>query len=1222
MFFHANLLHAALPCWCLLSFVFLSAFLCVCMVAVTAPMSFATEGVEDSTTAIDLDQFIKNVEKANYNYDGKGITVKWSPVSGCYDTRENHNCTVSNVRATGNTPNCINSELAQYYEFFDKTDVTVKNVHFVYEAKDFIICANNNAISKSWSKDTIKTAQFYMRNSGNTTIEGCTFDNVVFTSFENKGTTTVTNSTFKNAYNSYGIKDLGGSAVSITGCTFENCSGGVMLNSNGDRSASAAVTITGNTFKNVDVDNTAPTSKVGTRGLIQIASSGDYSNTAFDFSGNKAENCGPAIRQKNTSKNAKVAANQLKNLTGVSKFATSDSLLFNAVAKIGNTEYESLDDAVAAANGNTIILLENTEVSSTIKLVNTTCTIDLNGFTITGKNDNGGCRVFSVGNDANLTLSGKGVVTTANVNGQHFPYNSSVIVVDSQPTTDKGNATLTIAEDVEIIAPVSNGISVFGCNDDTAKPTITVNGTVKTTADKDAAVIGNGSYGNVNITIGEKAKLSSEKSYVIYFPAAGHLTINGGTLIGDGGIECKAGATEITVSGNPVITATGVPKHEVNNNGSSTEGYAIAVVENKNYAGAAKVRIDSGYYTGMIEILSDTEVSADRKATIAISGGYFTSDPSAYCVTGKTGVVSGNKDYPFTVGNLVNNVKVEPADPEASADTNGKSYEVKSIMDSAVNAITSNDNKTEITGLNAVGGNEAANVTTDDIANASKTLSNSGVSIENKTVTVYVQPYMDITIKDAVVENNVPTSLTLDIVPKVKKVASTADSADGIILSEDTGTTNAVILENREVTVTTPVTLTIPLPLSFVTENLKVKHEKNGKLVGYHDAIYNNTDNTITFINDKDFSTFTVLSDARNTTIQFTDKDGNNIDSAKSYGPSDVNEALPTTEAENGYIFNGWKFDGIDGVYTTLTDDLLTALNDKTNVEAKPNFYKRSSGSSSSSSNTYKVTTSAANNGGVNVSPSSAVNGATITITLSPDKGYKLEKLTVTDNSGKSISTTKKSDTVYTFVMPASQVKVSVSYVKDDADVVKPATGFDDVAAAAWYANAVKYAVDKGMMNGVGNNKFAPDGVTDRGMIVTVLYRLENEPTASAASFTDVASGAYYANAVAWASANGIVTGYGNGKFGPNDPITREQFASILYRYAQYKKYDVSVGEDTNILSYTDAQSISSYAVPAIQWACGAGVMNGSNGRLSPKSGATRAQAAQLLMNFCENAAK
>lgn len=147
-------------------------------------------------------------------------------------------------------------------------------------------------------------------------------------------------------------------------------------------------------------------------------------------------------------------------------------------------------------------------------------------------------------------------------------------------------------------------------------------------------------------------------------------------------------------------------------------------------------------------------------------------------------------------------------------------------------------------------------------------------------------------------------------------------------------------------------------------------------------------------------------------------------------------------------------------------------------------------------------------------------------------------------------------------------------------------------------------------------------GSSGGGSSSSSLYRLENEPSAAAASFTDVVSGQYYTDAVAWANANGIVTGYGNGKFGPNDVVTREQLAAILYRYAQYKKYDVSVGEDTNILSYADAQSVSAYAIPAMQWAGGAGIVNGSNGKLNPQNNATRAEVATMLMRYCEKVAK
>ena len=282
-------------------------------------------------------------------------------------------------------------------------------------------------------------------------------------------------------------------------------------------------------------------------------------------------------------------------------------------------------------------------------------------------------------------------------------------------------------------------------------------------------------------------------------------------------------------------------------------------------------------------------------------------------------------------------------------------------------------------------------------------------------------------------------------------------------------------------------------------------------------------------------------------------------------------------------------------------------------------FENGSSGGGSSSSATYKVTVATVSNGSAKASASTAAKDATVTVTLSPDKGYKLDKITVTDASGKEIATTKKSDTSYTFTMPASAVTVKVAYVKDDAAVVEPTTGFNDVADKDWFADAVKYVADKGMMNGTSKTTFGPNDSTTRGMIVTVLYRLENEPSAAAASFTDVVSGQYYTDAVAWANANGIVTGYGNGKFGPNDVVTREQLAAILYRYAQCKKYDVSVGEDTNILSYADAQSVSAYAIPAMQWACGAGIVNGANGKLNPQNNATRAEVAAILMRFCEN---
>ncbi len=176
---------------------------------------------------------------------------------------------------------------------------------------------------------------------------------------------------------------------------------------------------------------------------------------------------------------------------------------------------------------------------------------------------------------------------------------------------------------------------------------------------------------------------------------------------------------------------------------------------------------------------------------------------------------------------------------------------------------------------------------------------------------------------------------------------------------------------------------------------------------------------------------------------------------------------------------------------------------------------------------------------------------------------------------------------------------------------------YGDVAETDWFYDAVEYVTETGLMNGTGDVTFSPGIDTSRAMIVTILWRMEGEPeVGSSGIFPDVAEGLWYTGAVEWAAENGIVTGYTDGNYGPDGVITREQLAAILYRYAQYKGYDVSVGGETNILSFEDALSLSEYAFPAMQWACGAGLLEGSGGSISPQGGATRAQLAAVLMRF------
>ena len=188
------------------------------------------------------------------------------------------------------------------------------------------------------------------------------------------------------------------------------------------------------------------------------------------------------------------------------------------------------------------------------------------------------------------------------------------------------------------------------------------------------------------------------------------------------------------------------------------------------------------------------------------------------------------------------------------------------------------------------------------------------------------------------------------------------------------------------------------------------------------------------------------------------------------------------------------------------------------------------------------------------------------------------------------------------------------------AGPTEPEFPFKDVTTDHPFYEDIQYVYEKGLMQGVSEDIFQSGATTTRGMIATILYRMEGEPAVSGSNpFPDVADGSYCDDATIWAAGCGVVKGYADGTFRPDQTISREQMAAILYRYAQYKGCDVSVGEDTNILSYTDAAQVATYAVPAFQWAVGAGIINGTTATtLSPKGSATRGQVAAILHRYCE----
>ncbi len=267
----------------------------------------------------------------------------------------------------------------------------------------------------------------------------------------------------------------------------------------------------------------------------------------------------------------------------------------------------------------------------------------------------------------------------------------------------------------------------------------------------------------------------------------------------------------------------------------------------------------------------------------------------------------------------------------------------------------------------------------------------------------------------------------------------------------------------------------------------------------------------------------------------------------------------------------------------------------------------------------YKITIGDMENGTVTANPTAAKAGATVTITATPDEGYAVGTVTVTDRFGDAVRVTEQADGTYTFTMPNGQVTVTATFVETEEPVAEP---FVDVAEGDWFYDAVVYAYQNELMDGVGGNRFAPNSETTRAQLVTILYRLEGQPAVSGdLPFTDVEAGIWYTDAILWAAQNNIVNGVSDTEFAPGDDLTRQQLVTILYRYAEAKGYDVSASADLS--GYPDADQVQDYAQPAMAWAVAENIIQGmEDGTLKPAGNASRAQIATILMRFCEDVAQ
>ena len=341
-------------------------------------------------------------------------------------------------------------------------------------------------------------------------------------------------------------------------------------------------------------------------------------------------------------------------------------------------------------------------------------------------------------------------------------------------------------------------------------------------------------------------------------------------------------------------------------------------------------------------------------------------------------------------------------------------------------------------------------------------------------------------------------------------------------------------------------------------------------------------------------------------------------DYPKINGPADYSSVDAAIAKANALIKDDYKdFSSVETAINSVVqgktlaeqaevDAMAKAIEDAIAALVKKPSSGGGSSSSGSSFPSYSVTTPGkTENGTVTVSTKNATSGSTVTITVKPDDGFKLDELTVIDKNGNELKLTDKGNGKYTFTMPASKVEVSATFVKE-----VETSPFGDVSTSAYYYEAVKWAQEKGITGGIGNGLFGPNQPCTRAQIVTFLWRAAGSPVVNyAMNMSDVPEGSYYAEAVRWALSEGITTGTTENTFSPDSECTRAQAVAFLFRYAASE----AVTLQELVSGFSDADSVPGYALPAMNWALAEEIVQGNGSKLMPNDSCTRAQIVTFL---------
>lgn len=893
-----------------------------------------------------------------------------------------------------------------------------------------------------------------------------------------------------------------------------------------------------------------------------------------------------------------------------------------AVAKIGDILYPTLAKAIEAVpndgeSATTVTLIKDSTEDVTIP-ANKKVALELNGKKLTNVSSN------TITNNGTLTITGEGTVDNVthakaavwnNVGGT-VTINDGTYTRSAEKSTDENNSggnsyyvidnygTLTINKGTfkfsdtnagAFSSLIHNGWYDGSKNTSGKNAVMTINDGNFTQGTGGKITVKNDDYGELNLNGGVFTQPQSNFYCVYNYNIA---KISGGTINGYVGNEyanatCDKGLLEIS---NKAVINGGIQSRTKASQTSSNDQNLIKITDNAKVAGAI--------------------TSADAKY-VTVSGGYFTSDPTAYLANGK-GLVDSDLAGYYKVGDSTVDVDTEVKAGEPSVDVPANSGLTKADVENAAKSQATQNSlakaASSLTSDSSIVGNKDA---------AKNVLLTNNIISQDSTenITVVVQPYLNVDVTEV---NTTDKTMSVNISAQYNIIATT-DPNNIKLPKEGENNANAVILkEKQDMSVSKPVTIKLPLPSNFDTagDKLSIKHTKANGSVEYYtgtvtsaatgqgeDAV---TTYYVTFTTNG-FSPFVIYAASANV-ASIGDNVYPSLQAAIDAVQDNQTITLLKDTDENVTVSKAVKFT-LDTTSSNFTGSITAGS--RYTLTQSGNTYtvtRQSSSSSGSTSTTYDVNVNAATNGAVAADKKTASKGTTVTVTASPSKGYVVDAVKVVDKDGKDVAVTEK-DGKYVFTMPASAVTVTGSFkAETPAPVALP---FTDVKSGNWFYDAVKYAYAQGLMTGTSATTFAPNGTMNRAMIVTVLYRLEKSPAVTGASkFTDVPAGQWYSDAVAWAAANKIVNGYDETTFGPMNAVTREQMAAILFRYEQVKGLE-NVTLEENLNRFPDQNKISAYAIPALQWAVGQKIINGNaDGTLDPTGTATRAQVAQIFTNL------